>query len=185
MPEESAGRHADRTPLTYGALRDDPRRVDVSTRFREYVRLDRQRRESGLSLEDMHRWRALKRFLSIHFSPDRPEKVDDQRESVRVPTRIKVSFAADRELARCLMTNISRGGMFVQTDHPLELETTFMLTIHVESPPRDISVPVKVVSVGVGPAFAQDKRGMGLRFLEMSPEADKQLRELYESSVKS
>jgi hypothetical protein len=91
-------------------------------RFREYVRLDRQRREAGLSLEEMHRWQALKRFLSIHFAPDRPEKVDEQRDSVRVPTRIKVSFAADPDLAHCLMTNVSRGGMFVRTDHPLRAQ---------------------------------------------------------------
>jgi len=158
--------------------------VDLAGRFREYVRLDRQRREAGLSLDEMNRWRMLKRFLSIHFAPDRPEKVDEQRESVRVPTRINVSFAADRELARCLMTNLSRGGLFVQTEHPLEIGTTFTLVIHVSSPPRDIAVPVEVVSVGVGPKFSRDKRGMGLRFVEMSPETDKQLRELYEGLVR-
>jgi uncharacterized protein (TIGR02266 family) len=169
--------------LTSGRLRVDSSQVDVATRFREYVRLDRQRREGGLSLQEMDRFRALKRFLSIHFAPDRPE-VADTRDSVRVPTRIKVSFAADHELARCMMTNVSRGGVFVQTDHPLELGTTFTLAIHVESPRRDIAVPVEVVSVNVGPAFTQDKRGMGLRFLELTPETDKKLHELYESTMK-
>ena len=158
--------------------------MDVAARFREYERLDRQRRESALSLQELQRWQALKRFLSIHFAPDRPDKVDEQRDSVRVPTRIKVSFAADRELARCLMTNLSRGGVFVQTEHPLELKTTFTLVIHVESPPRNIAVPVEVVSVGVGPGFSREKRGMGLRFLETPPEVDKQLRELYEGLVR-
>ena len=147
-------------PLTRGPRRVDSSGVDVMTRFREYVRLDRQRREGGLSLQELHRFQALKRFLSIHFAPDRPE-VADTRDSVRVPTRIKVSFAADRELAHCLMTNLSRGGVFVQTDHPLELKTTFTLVIHVESPPREIAVPVEVVSVGIGPEFARDKRGHG------------------------
>jgi uncharacterized protein (TIGR02266 family) len=157
--------------------------VDIATRFREYVRLDRQRREGGLTPAELHRFEALKRFLSIHFAPDRPEKVADTRQSVRVPTRIKVSFTADSELARCLMTNLSRGGVFVQTDHPLELGSCFTLNIHVDSPRRDISVPVEVVSVGIGPAFGRNKQGMGLRFLEISPEIEKQIRELYESSV--
>lgn len=156
----------------------------MAARFREYVRLDRQRTEGALTLEELQRWRALKRFLSIHFSPDHPEKVDDQRGSVRVPTRVKVSFAAERELAHCMMTNVSRGGVFVQTDHPLELKTVFTLVIHVESPPRDIAVPVEVVSVGVGPQFARDKRGMGLRFLEMPAAVEKQLRELYENAMR-
>ena len=40
-----------------------------------------------------------------------------------------------------------------------------------------------MVSVGIGHAFARNKQGMGLRFLEMSPETEKQLRELYETAV--
>jgi hypothetical protein len=44
-------------------------------------------------------------------------------------------------------------------------------------------VPVEVVSVGVGPAFARNKQGMGLRFVSVSPEVEKQLAELYESAV--
>jgi Tfp pilus assembly protein PilZ len=158
--------------------------MDIAARFREYVRLDKQRREGALSPEELHRWQTLKRFLSIHFAPDRPEKVADTRDSVRVPTRVKVSFAADRELASCLMTNLSLGGVFVETEHPLELKSCFTLIIHVESPRRDISVPVEVVSVGVGPGFASHKKGMGLRFVSVSPATQKQLRELYESCVR-
>lgn len=157
--------------------------MDIGARFREYVRLDKLRRAEGLTPAELHRFEALERFLSIHFAPDRPEAVGDTRESVRVPTRIKVSFAKDRELASCLMTNLSRGGVFVQTDRPLELESCFTLNIHVESPRRDISVRVEVVSVGIGPAFARNKQGMGLRFVEVSPEIEKQLRELYEGAV--
>ena len=170
--------------LTSGAAQVDSCRVDVVSRFREYVRLDRQRREGGLSLQELDRFRALRRFLSIHFAPDQPEAAAELRESVRVPTRIKVSFAADRELAHCMMTNLSRGGVFVQTERPLPIKTTFLLVIHVESPRRDLAIPVEVVSVGVGPAFARDKRGMGLRFLEMPESVEKELWELYESAMK-
>jgi len=158
--------------------------VDIATRFREYVRLDGQRRESGLSPSEDARWQTLRRFLSIHFAPDRPEAVSDLRDSVRVPTRINVSFSSDRDLVRCLMTCVSRGGVFVQTEHPLALATAFTLHIHIEDPKRDIAVPVVVVSLGVGPGFARHQQGMGLRFLDMSPEVEKQLRELYERSVR-
>ena len=158
--------------------------MDVAARFREYVRLDRQRRAGSLSLEEMQRFQELRRFLSIHFAPDRPEAISELRDSVRVPTRIRVSFAGERELPQCMMTCLSRGGAFVQTDHPFELKTVFTLVIHVESPPRDIAVPVEVVSIGVGPACAREKRGMGLRFLELAPDVEKQLDELYENAVK-
>jgi Tfp pilus assembly protein PilZ len=173
-----------RGALTPGRRKVDSIGVDVAARFREYVRLDRQRRSGSLSLPEMQRFQELRRFLSIHFAPDRPEAVSELRDSVRVPIRIKVSFAADREPANCMMTTLSRGGAFVQSDHPFELKTVFTLMIHVESPPRDIAVPVEVVSVGVGPACAREKRGMGLRFLEMSPDVEKQLDELYENAVK-
>jgi uncharacterized protein (TIGR02266 family) len=157
--------------------------MDIAARFREYVRLDELRRGGGLTPTELHRLETLKRFLSTHFAPDRPPKVADSRDSVRVPTRVKVSFTADRDLRRCLMTNLSRGGVFVQTDHPLAIATCFMLQIHVDSPKRDISVPVEVVTVGVGPSFARGK-GMGLRFLEMTPETEKLIRELYASAVR-
>ena len=66
--------------LTSAAPRVDSTRVDIAARFREYVRLDKPaargrpdpRRAAPLA-------QALKRFLSIHFAPDRPAKVADQR----------------------------------------------------------------------------------------------------------
>jgi uncharacterized protein (TIGR02266 family) len=158
--------------------------MDIATRFREYVRLDRQRRESGLSPSDEAHWQTLRRFLSIHFAPDRPEASDETRDSVRVPTRINVTFASNRELVRCLMTNVSRGGVFVQTEHPLPIKTQFTLHIQIDDPKRVIAAPVEVVSLGVGPGFARHQRGMGLRFLDLPPGVEKQLCELYETSVR-
>jgi len=169
-------------------LRSAPRRVDwcsvdVAGRFREYVRLDRQRGEGGLSPAELHRWRVLRQVLASHFSPGTPAVTVEQRESVRVPTCVNVSFATDNALGRCVMTRISRHGVFVQTEHPLELKERFMLRIHVELPLRDIFVPVEVVSLGLGPNYAVDKQGMGLRFLETDPAVTRAIDELYERSV--
>ena len=157
---------------------------DVAARFREYVRLDRKRSESGLSVEELARWRLLKRALASHFDAESGPRTVDRRDSVRVPTRLNVSFESDGELASCLMTNISQGGVFVQTDQPLDLKSRFELRIHVVDPPRDITVAVEVVSVGMGPCFDPDRQGMGLRFLDVEPEVAKQLQELYEQSVR-
>ena len=158
--------------------------MDVAARFREYVRLDRQKREVGLTPTELRRLHALEAALQQHFDPGKPPIVAEQRRSVRVPTRVRASFATDGELVRSLMTNISRHGVFVQTDHPLDLHDRFVLHIHVDRPKRDIAVPVEVVSLGIGPRFAADKRGMGLRFLEADPAVEKEIQELYEQSVR-
>ncbi len=156
---------------------------DVAARFREYVRLDRLRRTQGLSVEELARWRVLKRALSSQFEPELSPALADRRASVRVPTRLNVSFDSDGALAGCLMTNISQHGLFVETDQPLELKTRFEIRIQVERPPRTIVAPVEVVSVGMGPGFASNAPGMGLRFLRLTPEIQKEVEELYERSV--
>ena len=157
---------------------------DVASQFREYVRLDRVRRSGGLTPAELARWKLYKRSLGKHFSPGLSDEQADRRESVRVPTRMRVSFASEGALARVLMTNLSRMGVFVQAEELLELGTRLQLRIHVDSPHHDIEIPVEVVSHNVGPRFEADARGMGLRFLDMSPEAEKELSELYERMIR-
>jgi uncharacterized protein (TIGR02266 family) len=153
---------------------------DVASQFREYVRLDRLRCGAGLSPDELVRWRMLKRALGQHFSPGLSDECADQRESVRVPTRIAVSFPTEGELARSLMTNLSRRGVFVGTEHLLEIGTCFELRIHVDDPPQDIAIRVEVISHNVGPSYASREPGMGLRFLNVDSDVEKQLDELYE-----
>jgi type IV pilus assembly protein PilZ len=157
---------------------------DLAAQFREYVRLDRLRAGAGLSPAELKRWLALKRRLSQHFSPGLPDEFADQRESVRVPTRLAVSFSNEGDLARSLMGNLSRRGVFVRTDHPLEIGTRFELRIHVDDPPQDIAVQVEVISHNVGPSCDSPASGMGLRLLEADDEVEKQLDELYERLVR-
>jgi uncharacterized protein (TIGR02266 family) len=157
---------------------------DLVSRFREYVRLDRLRAGAGLSPAELKRWMALKRQLSQHFSPGLPDECADQRDSVRIPTRLAVSFSTEGELARSLMTNLSRRGVFVKTDQLLEIGTRFELRIQVDDPPQDIAVQAEVVSHNVGPSYDSHASGMGLRLLEADDEVEKQLDELYERLVR-
>lgn len=157
---------------------------DLPDRFREYVRLDRLRGGAGLSPAELKRWMMLKRQLSQHFSPGLPDACADQRESVRVPTRLSVSFSTEGELARSLMANLSRRGVFVRTQHLLEIGSRFELCIHVDDPPQDIAIQVEVVSHNVGPSFGSCESGMGLRILEADDDVEKQLEELYERLVR-
>jgi uncharacterized protein (TIGR02266 family) len=157
---------------------------DLTSQFREYARLDRLRSGAGLSPAELKRWMMLKRQLSQHFSPGLSDEYADQRESVRVPTRLAVSFSTEGELARSLMTNLSRRGVFVRTEHLLEIGTRFELRIHVDNPPQDIAIQVEVVSHNLGPSYDSHESGMGLRLLDTDDEVEKQLDELYERLVR-
>jgi Tfp pilus assembly protein PilZ len=157
--------------------------TDIAGRFREYVRLDRLRRSGHLSPEQLVRWKLLKRRLAQHFSPGLSDEHADRRESVRLPARVLASFRNQGELARCLMTNLSRKGLFLETRHLFEIGSRFTLTIHVDDPLREIEVPVEVVSQNVGPGFQRGAQGMGLRFLDPGPEVEKEIDDFYERLV--
>jgi len=156
--------------------------MDVALLFREYVRLDRMR-ESGLTPTELHRWSVLKRKLNQHFSPGLSDSRADERESVRVPARIRAAFSSDGALAQSLMTNLSRRGVFIETEHPLEIGAHLELRIDVENPARELIVPAEVVSHGIGSKLGL-RHGMGLRLGDLSPEVESQFTDLYERLIK-
>lgn len=157
---------------------------NLNAQFREYVRLDRKRTDDGLTVPEMERWRGLKRVLTRAFSPLVSDDQIDQRNSVRIPTRLQVSFESEGELGQSLMTNLSRYGVFIQTRRPFEIGTRFELRIHIAEPAREIATPVQVVSVGVGPSLRPECQGMGCRFTELTPDLEKQIADLYERALK-
>ena len=156
---------------------------DVAARFREFSRLDRNRSEGGLDRAELERWVLLKRFLGKAFAPGLSDSRADQRHSVRVPTRLKVSFHSVGELRGSLMTNLSRGGLFIATDRPADLGSRLELRIHIEDTGEDIVLPAVVVSHDVGPDLRPEPRGMGMRFLELSPEMQRRVDVLYDREL--
>jgi len=157
---------------------------DVALPFREYIHLERKRTGEGLSPLELQRWTRLKRMLGKEFSPGLSDECADQRHSVRVPTRLAVAFRDLGELQRCLMTNLSRGGVFIATQQPAEIGTRLELQLHIEETGERIDAPTEVVSRDVGPGLASGERGMGLRFLEMKPETQRAIDEFYERKLK-
>lgn len=157
---------------------------DVTARFREFVQLDRRREAEGLTPEELDRWMLLKRFLNKRFSPGLSEERADQRHSVRVPARLTVSFRDTGELRNSLMTNLSRGGLFVATERPLEIGSSLELRIDVAETDDRIDVKVEVVSLNLSADLSRTRRGMGLRFVDPAPEIQRKLDELYEQQLK-
>ena len=153
--------------------------ANVQDLFREYIHLDRKRSGDGVSPAEFERWRKLKQALARTFSGGPPTGAEDRRESVRVPTRMKVDFDSREGLMQALMTNLSRGGFFISTAFPQTPGTRFELRVRVQSSGEMLEVPVQVVSTHVGPGFETGSTGMGLRVLNPSPEMRKKLDDLY------
>jgi uncharacterized protein (TIGR02266 family) len=157
---------------------------DIASRFREYVQLERRRDGEGLTTAEYERWMELKRLLSRRFNPEVSDERADERRSVRIPTRLMATFRDEAELRSSLMSNLSRGGVFIKTDRPLEIGESLELRIDLAESGESLDVPVEVVSCNVGPNFDQSQRGMGLRFRPTSDEMQRKLDELYERVLK-
>lgn len=157
--------------------------ADVARMLVEYNRLERARVTSGLSAEELQRWKALKEQLDRHFSPGSDPTKRSRRDSVRVPTRIKASFESLGSFRDSIMTNLSRGGVFVCTDCPLAIGEKVTLRISVEGEGTPLDVPARVVSTGVQGNFSTQRKGMGVAFLDMDPELRRRVDALYERAL--
>lgn len=157
---------------------------DPSSLLRVYMDLDRRRKAGGLAPHEMSRWAELKRALSRHFQPGLEYQHSDQRESVRVPLALKVSFESYRELRECLMTNMSLGGVFIATTSPLPIGTPFLVRLRIEESGEHLELTGEVASQDVSADLSREERGMGIRFVNLSEEQRKQVSDLYEHAMK-
>ena len=155
---------------------------DSLATFREYMRYER-RRASGLSPQDWERWQILrKRLDSVFGTFESPDGVG-RRATPRIPTSLVVRFENLGEMGNVLMTNLSRGGIFVPTEQPAKIGTELKLRIQVASPQREIVLVGEVVSRNIGPDFEVRRRGMGIRFKSLSERDQDLVDELYEQQM--
>lgn len=157
---------------------------DFSQQFRRFVFLDRKRAAGGLTPAELRRWMELKRRLNQEFASGGDPSHAHKRESVRVPARVGVSFRSTGELQECVMTNLSRGGLFIATDSPLEIGARFELRIEMEKTGETVEVPVEVVSQNARPDRGTFESGMGVQFREMAPAAKAKLDQIYETTLR-
>lgn len=94
-----------------------------------------------------------------------PER--DRRTARRIPTRLKVRLkdvGRPDESIDELISNVSAGGVFIETESPLALGTVLTLDVRVE-PETPVRLRAEVVRL------EEDPRGMGLRFVDSDPRA--------------
>lgn len=149
----------------------------ITEDFREYAFLDRKRTGEGVTPNEYERWQALRDRLDGVFS-SRPPGKGERRGSLRVPTRLAVSYDSLAGLEGTV-TNLSRSGCFIRTGLPAAVGTRLTLLLRVGDEPSPVELEAEVVSRESGAEPCQ--RGMGLRFASPSPEQRKKLDDLYES----
>jgi len=157
---------------------------DMPGLLRAYLALDKRRKQSGLSPADMARWSDLKNALNRHFDPGVKEQHAKKRESVRVPLNLNVDFESRGEVRRCLMKNLSAGGIFVATESPLPIGTPFNVRIRIERTGEEIELPGEVVSLGVSANLAKEQHGMGIRFVHLTEAQARLVEEFSEEAMK-
>ena len=94
--------------------------------------------------------------------------MDDKRTSSRVPTNIEIVFRESGSFIKSYMINVSRGGVFIKTGHPLPLESELSLKIQLPGDTEKIAIQGKVVWTNShSKAFPV---GMGIQFTDIAPE---------------
>ena len=99
----------------------------------------------------------------------------EQRQHERVDEILQVEFENDL-LAQTV--NISEGGVFIRTQHPLELEEEFDLKLYIPDDKEPVNVLCKVVWANRYGKESEDlPRGMGVKFLKLVAEERKRIEE--------
>jgi len=157
---------------------------DMPGLLRAYLALDKRRKDGGLSPIELVRWSQLKATLNRHFQPDVKEQHAQHRESVRVPLSLNVSFESRGEIRKCMMKNLSAGGIFVATESPLPIGTPFNVRIRIERTGEEIELPGEVVSVGASADLSHEEHGMGVRFVNLTETQRQQVTEFSEEAMR-
>ena len=157
---------------------------DMPGLLRAYLALDKRRKAGGLSPAELARWTQLKNALHRHFEPNVEDQHAQSRASVRVPLSLNVNFESRGEIKKCLMKNLSAGGIFVATESPLPIGTPFNVRIRIEKTGEEVELPGEVITVGVSANLAEEAHGMGIRFVRLSEDQQRLVEAFSEEALK-
>jgi len=103
----------------------------------------------------------------------------ERRRHPRVKLRIEVNYQRMDSYLHRFTENISEGGCFIETDEVLPPRTEVPLEFSFTNHPKPLVIKGEVVWVVEG-----THSGMGIQYKEISPDAQKVLREIVQSRIK-
>ncbi len=100
---------------------------------------------------------------------------EERREHERFDTSISVDYGSGETFLFAYLQNISAMGIFIRTDHPAEIGTRLTLRFQVdEGDPLELDGEVTWVNP-LKPKGENLNPGMGVRFVELTPERREQV----------
>jgi uncharacterized protein (TIGR02266 family) len=139
--------------------------VEPTALVEEFLPLNRRRTRGSppLSIAELERWMELRWLLEHSLAGKLP--IDDQgrpmRRTLRVPTHLNVRFTRGSTIDISSADEISEGGLFLITRHPLAPGTPLHLEIETGSADGPIEVEGTVAWVR---SSEDGPSGMGIRF---------------------
>lgn len=91
----------------------------------------------------------------------------ERRVESRVPIRVLVEYEKVDDFLADYSSNLSLGGMFIQTDDPLAVGTRFRLRLRLPDRPKPVEAYAEVR--WVVPTGGRGTAGMGVQFEDLAP----------------
>lgn len=110
-----------------------------------------------------------------------------RRDLLRIEAKVEVEFKTFDQFFREYTKNISKGGMFIRTDHPLKPQTALEIMLKLPELDQPLSLVGEVVHV-IGPDTAGACRweaGMGIHFVDFEEGAHQTLSDYVASQYQS
>lgn len=103
-----------------------------------------------------------------------------RRDSERYRIELQVNVHSDHNFYAGLSENISEGGLFVATHHAVSLGSRIDLELALPALPAPLRVQGEVRWVRTADAGGDGPPGVGIRFLDLTPEAAEAIRAFIE-----
>ncbi|MFO8056186.1 MAG: TIGR02266 family protein [bacterium] len=120
----------------------------------------------------------LEEYVASLYKEEPDTRTEDRRRHSRRAVRLKVRFPSEDVLQQDYSEDMSRGGIFIQTNKARQVGDQFILTLVHPTTGRELEIPGEVVRVSTeDPQVPGSVTGMGIRFLEMDREKHKAIEE--------
>jgi len=116
----------------------------------------------------------LTEFVKVVATDD----FSDRRRFYRIPKKFKIVYSTPKAFIEHYLTNFCAGGVFIQTDSPLKLGARLNLKIILPDGQEELAVLCEVIWCriqGSGTAEERETPGMGVKFLDLTPEGKKRI----------